>query len=136
MLLMLKVATFTESISVLSASSHPPVHKTQVAGHPYMFVMSARSKGRAMRPVAAREEFAATGLDFTDPFRIKGNTAFRRGVPSTETVTLRFSLTCMLAAKFLSRNLLGRGHVQTGGLVQLSEPSPSDSARTRRSWNG
>ena len=48
MLLMLKVATFSGSLSVLSAASYPPLHKRK-NGAPTMLVMSARSKARPPR---------------------------------------------------------------------------------------
>ena len=49
MLLMLKVATFSGSLSVLSAASYPPLHKTQGRGTHYVGDVGG-SKARATRP--------------------------------------------------------------------------------------
>jgi hypothetical protein len=44
MLLMLKVATFSKSLSVLSAASYPPFHKTQGRGTHYVDDVGAIKK--------------------------------------------------------------------------------------------
>src|SRR5580700_11383941 len=44
MLLMLKVATFSGSLSVLSAASHPPLHKAQRRGTHYVGDVGAIKK--------------------------------------------------------------------------------------------
>ena len=66
-LLMLKVATFSGSLSVLSAESYPPLHKTQGRGTHYVGDVGAiKSPGHPPSPIPSRVRWVGEVMIFLD----------------------------------------------------------------------